>query len=285
SLAREGRTLPRFVRRELFKFRGCGDLRRGFSRHACKACGAELLVPFSCKIRGFCPSCMGRRMRLGADHLVTSVIPCVPVRQWVFTLPKPLRYRLAWDHAFLLDVHRAFTAGLLQFYAEVGEARGLSRPRGAAVTALQRFGSGLELNVHFHTLAPDGCFHELPDGRVAFRALGKLRPGEVRWVLTRVQKNIEEACARHGYRLDGGVTLERSEPVVERAEPGLAQLQLAALTGARGTGDFPERPTRRLLTAPPRQREDLATHDELKARLGGFDLHAGVRVSAFERTR
>jgi hypothetical protein len=77
---------------------------------------------------------------------------------------------------------------------------------------------------HFHTLAPDGCFHELPDGRVAFRALGKLRPGEVRWVLTRVRANIEEACAHHGYRLDGALAVERTEPAVEDDEPGLAQL-------------------------------------------------------------
>jgi hypothetical protein len=286
SLAREGRTLPRFVRRELFKIGGCGDLRRGFSRHACTECGAELLVPFSCKSRGFCASCMGRRMRLVSDHLVTSVIPCVPVRQWVLTLPKPLRFRLAWDHTFLLDVHRAFTRGVLELYTHVGEARGLTRPRGAAATAVQRFGSGLELNVHFHTLAPDGCFFEKPDGSVSFRALGKLHPSEVRWALERAMQRIEEACARHGYRLTGLVTAERTEPVVEDAEPGLAQLQLAALTGARGVGEHAEVRLRRLVTAPPRNPDDEPSHaSELKARIHGFDLHAGVRVGAFERER
>jgi hypothetical protein len=34
-----------------------------------------------------------------AAYLVDEVLPRVPVRQWVRTLPYRLRYRLAWDHA------------------------------------------------------------------------------------------------------------------------------------------------------------------------------------------
>ena len=61
-------------------------------------CTFERLVPFSCKGRGFCPSCGGRRMTERAAHLVDEVLPPVPVRQWVLTLPYRLRYLLAWDH-------------------------------------------------------------------------------------------------------------------------------------------------------------------------------------------
>ncbi|WP_346660503.1 transposase zinc-binding domain-containing protein [Nannocystis sp. ILAH1] len=41
---------------------GCGDFELGFVRTACRRCGDVLRVPFACKSRGFCPSCMGRRM-------------------------------------------------------------------------------------------------------------------------------------------------------------------------------------------------------------------------------
>ena len=41
----------------------------------------ERLLAFSCKGRGFCPSCGGRRMADTAAHLVDRVIPEVPVRQ------------------------------------------------------------------------------------------------------------------------------------------------------------------------------------------------------------
>ena len=32
-----------------------------------------------------------------AAHLVDCVLPEVPIRQWVLTLPYPLRYRCAYD--------------------------------------------------------------------------------------------------------------------------------------------------------------------------------------------
>ncbi len=75
----------------------CGILAHGFVRVHCDACGLDRLVPFSCKRRGFCPSCGGRRMADTAAHLVDCVLPEVPVRQWVLTLPYPLRYRCAYD--------------------------------------------------------------------------------------------------------------------------------------------------------------------------------------------
>jgi len=49
---------PRFVEREFEKFLACGLLCHGFVRVCC----GERLVAFSCKTRGFCPSCTSRRM-------------------------------------------------------------------------------------------------------------------------------------------------------------------------------------------------------------------------------
>jgi hypothetical protein len=34
------------------------------------------------------------------------------------------------------------------------------------LTVIQRFGSGVNLNVHFHTLVLDGVFTECPAGRL-----------------------------------------------------------------------------------------------------------------------
>lgn len=51
------------------------------NRVCCEGCAFERLVPFSCKGRGFCPSCGGRRMTERAAHLVEAVLPRVPVRQ------------------------------------------------------------------------------------------------------------------------------------------------------------------------------------------------------------
>ena len=54
--------LPAFLEQEFRGFLDCGVWARGFARFQCDGCHAETLVPFSCKRRGFCPSCGGRRM-------------------------------------------------------------------------------------------------------------------------------------------------------------------------------------------------------------------------------
>jgi hypothetical protein len=88
------------------EFLGCACLASGFARFHRDACGPDRLVPFSCKGRGSCPSCGGRRMAERAAHLIDHVFSDVPVRQWVLSLPYRLRYLLAWDH----DLCRAVVA-------------------------------------------------------------------------------------------------------------------------------------------------------------------------------
>jgi transposase-like zinc-binding protein len=86
---RDGEGLPGFVEREFREFLTCGCLAAGFARFHCDACGHDRLVPFSCKGRGFCPSCGGRRMAERATHPVDHVLSDVPLRQWVLSLPRP----------------------------------------------------------------------------------------------------------------------------------------------------------------------------------------------------
>ena len=70
-------------------------VRHGFLRVRCDSCHAEHLVAFSCKKHGFCPSCGARRMAESAALLVDEVFPEQPVRQWVLSVPYPLRFLFA----------------------------------------------------------------------------------------------------------------------------------------------------------------------------------------------
>ena len=54
-----GSGLPDFVKDEFDAFLECGVLAHGFLRLRCADCTHEKLVAFSCKRRGFCPSCGG----------------------------------------------------------------------------------------------------------------------------------------------------------------------------------------------------------------------------------
>jgi hypothetical protein len=60
-----------------------------------------------------------------AAHSVDHVIPRVPVRQWVLSLPHALRYRLAYDHARMVAVFGLFVRAVLGFYKRKAKARGL----------------------------------------------------------------------------------------------------------------------------------------------------------------
>ena len=65
-------------------------------------------MAFSCKARAVCPSCLGRRMCEGAFNLTEHVLPEVPLRQLVLTMPFPLRFPLAFDGKLLGQVARIF---------------------------------------------------------------------------------------------------------------------------------------------------------------------------------
>ncbi len=100
-------SLPGFVVRELRDFLDCGQLDRGFVRVFCHVCRDDLIVGLSCKHRGFCPSCCGRRMNQLAAHVVDRVIPKTPVRQWVLSLPSRLIGLVAFDPDLLGAILRA----------------------------------------------------------------------------------------------------------------------------------------------------------------------------------
>ena len=90
----DGQRVPAYVEREFRRYLECGILAYGFARARCPDCGHDFLVAFSCKGRGLCPSCNARRMAETAAHLVDHVIPPLPVRQWVLSVPKRLRWYL-----------------------------------------------------------------------------------------------------------------------------------------------------------------------------------------------
>ena len=57
---------------------------------------------------GICPSCNGRRMAQTTARLVDHVIPPVPVRQWVVSVPKRLRWFLGERSADVAAITRIF---------------------------------------------------------------------------------------------------------------------------------------------------------------------------------
>ena len=155
QLAVQGTELPAYVQREFEVYLECGRLERGFLRVRCESCHGEHLLAFSCKRRGFCPSCGARRMAESAALLVDEVFPEQPVRQWVLSFPNPLRFLFATRPAVMGPVlgivYRAIAMHLIK---KAGFSRKAAHT--GAVTLIQRFGSALKLNLHLHKLFLDG---------------------------------------------------------------------------------------------------------------------------------
>jgi len=102
-LAAQATTLPGYAQQEFEDYLKCSRLEHGFLRVRCDSCHAEHLVAFSCKRRGFCPSCGARRMAESAALLVDEVLPHEPMRQWVLSVPFPLHGFAGSKHQLTLN--------------------------------------------------------------------------------------------------------------------------------------------------------------------------------------
>jgi len=94
----------------------CGAFANGFTRAHCDSCGHDLLVAFSCDGRSICPSCCGRRMANAGAHVVDRVLPDVPVRQYVLTVPYELRKLAAFTADVLTALGRTFVEAVFAVY-------------------------------------------------------------------------------------------------------------------------------------------------------------------------
>jgi hypothetical protein len=280
AVSSDDAALPFFVVKEFRDFLGCGALGRGFARFRCGECAFERLVPFSCKRRGICPSCGGRRMTAQAAHLVDAVLPQVPCRQWVLTLPYRLRYILAWDHALCRAVLAVYVRALLGFQRRKARSRDVEG-RGGAVTVIQRFGSALNLNVHFHTLVLDGVFQRESEGRLRFYPSPPPTDLEVAGLLETIRSRILRLLRRRGL-IGEDIDPEAQDPFVSQSSL-LAGLSNAAVLGRVALGPRAGRRIRRIGTDP--DAPWITSPGPRQAHVQGFDLHANVAVARNDRTR
>src|SRR5499433_34155 len=200
--------LPAYVQWEFYAYLQCGILAHGFLRLGCDTCPKELLLPFSRKRRGFCPSCAARRMAQTAAHLVTCVIPWVPTRQWVVSVPIPLRYWMAASPDLTAKVHTIIRTTIGQYYVHQGVNRGCERANlhPGSVTFIQRFGSALNLNLHFHLIFLEGVYLDRTDqGRTPrFLTVELPSDADVADVLQKISHRVIRKLRQLGYLEAGG---------------------------------------------------------------------------------
>ena len=272
--------LPPFIRKAVQRYLDCGQLCKGFLRARCTGCGEDRLVAFSCKVRGLCTSCDGRRMAEAAAHQVDNVLPEIGYRQWVLTYPFLLRYRLAWDQSLRAAVLTIFTRELQKFYLR---KLGLTDAKAGGISVLHRFDSAIKIDPHHHILFGDGVWTGQGEQKPQFHELFKLEPDDVPAVLEAIVARTHRLLGRRKllYLLVDVYDEDSNEPPSDEfaaEEPALAAALKASLYDQTLWG--PEK-------KPRREKGAAAGVVHLRSRncadLCQFSLHANTRIGACNR--
>ena len=191
-------SVPFHVEAAFREYLKCGILAHGFARVYCVGCGHDFLIAFSCRGRDICPSCATRRMVETAAHMVDHVLPRVPFRQWVLSVPKRVRWHM----------HRKpeVTSGLLGVFLRAVETTVRQRSpdapadaRFGAVAFVHRFGSYLNSHVHYHVLVSDGVFGAGTDGEAVFHPALELDTDDFLAVQKKMRQRGLRWMLRHGH--------------------------------------------------------------------------------------
>ena len=231
-----------------------------------------------------------------AAHLVDQVFPRVPVRQWVLSFPWPLRLLFAARPDVLTRVLNVVTRARS---TAVLKGAGLSRSTGAQtgiVTAIARFGSALNLNVHLHLLVLDGGYTFAHD-RARFHRAPAPSQAELQRVLdTLIARITRTLVAASGILPRAAFVLpctSRAGVLVEDADNlgltwsqggALKQLSAAAVRYRITGGPLAGRKTMTLHSASAVARDGVAVK-ALTAARDGFSLNAAVACEDHQREK
>jgi hypothetical protein len=284
--------LPEYVKEEFESYLACGVLENGFLRYKCGSCAQNLLVGFSCKKRGFCPSCLARRMAEVAAHLTDHVIPKVDCRQWVLSLPFPLRYWCASSKLLTAKVNRIANKAIEEYYIAKANAKGYEKEKlhAGTITFIQRFGGSLNLNVHLHMISPDGVFYDRTEKNLEPKFIKVRAPtdDELTICLQQVTQKVIAMLRSEGY-------IEPPQDHSTNKDPFLAEEPIHAKAMAASVKQriaFGERAGQKveLLGKPIHSGFGRIGETAVKVKdrcltQNGFSLHADVRVRCHQRDR
>ena len=196
----------------------------------------------------------------------------------MLSLPFKRRYRLACDSDLMAVVLKIFVRAVFgEMQRRAREVLGLKRSQCGAVVFIQRFNSGLGLNLHFHVACLDGVYAPASDGQLEFYELAPPEDSEVFEVVKRIAAHVAGMVERRG--------LEDEADGLSEDDPGLAALYAAAVRGR--------------ITMGPNAGNRLASFggdridgDSLEvmssprcAGLDGLNLHANVHIGTRDRER
>ena len=159
---------------------------------------------------------------------------------------------------------------------KAGVPRSIART--GAVTLIQRFGSALNLNLHFHMLFLDGVYVEHA-GRVRFRWVSAPTSAELSELAQRIAQRVGRYLERQGLlQRDAQHSYLAGERIDESP---MDPLWGHSITWRIAIGPQAGRKVMTLQTLPAAEADQAGA----AGNVGGFSLHAGVAVRANQRNK
>jgi hypothetical protein len=148
-----------------------------------------------------------------------------------------------------------------------------------AVTLIQRFGSALNLNIHYHMLFLDRVYTETESGQSHFHRVKSPSQEELQTLVHKLSLRIGRYLERQGL-------IERDMENSYLSLEGLDDNPLTELHGHSITYRIAVGPQRgqkgfRLQTLPP----DVEQSYSQVGQSAGFSLHAGLMAEAYQRQK
>ena len=199
-----------------------------------------------------------------AADLCDNILPRVPMRQWVLSLPVPARYWMSKNPKLITEVLTIINRVIHGYYKKKSR---IATPLTGAVTFIQRFGGSLNLNIHFHILYIDGVFAQQND-KLEFHPVPKPTQDEILTTVTRIASRLNRLFMRKGLVDEDDTELGVNEQIMGASVRNLSLIEGHKQLGKEKTIEPNASVTSRLCVAHL-----------------GYSLHAAVHVQATERSR
>jgi hypothetical protein len=203
-----------------------------------------------------------------------------PYRQWVLSVPFQLRFLFANKPEVMskalsivdrtIATHLIHAAGHTQATANTG-----------AITFIQRFGSALNLNVHFHMLFLDGVYVSNKADKLTFKQVSAPTKDQLQAVVQRISERLAKLLTRQGLLTQDEDSATLTLDALD--DNALHHLQSHSVTYRVAVGAQQGKKVFTLQTIPAKAPED----DRFRqmGKVDGFSLHAAVSTQTHERKK
>lgn len=219
-----------------------------------------------------------------AIHLADNVIPYVPTRHWVLSVPFELRYWMAADDRLLKKVNEILCSEIRRCLRKKAKALGIVGGETGVVSYLQRAGSALNLNLHFHLLVLDGLYVDHVDGRPLFQSFANIQDDEVGRVVEGVSRRVIRYLRELGKLAPEGeemwiAGLSNEEDFI------LSNMKSASISSRIALGPRAGMRVRRIGRSFGYEEEIPKIQKAGCASKNGLTIHAATAIKAHERER